>query len=265
VRRDASSTILDKAQVAPAHYWMRLLCAWAPDSVEPGQFLHLQLPDDTDPLLRRPYTVFRVDETSVDILFQVVGKGSGLLADLQVGDPVRVLGPLGRGFTSPSEDATALIVAGGVGMASLLLLVERLASEGVSTRVFLGSRSRQYFLCREDLAALDVPLDVATDDGTEGHHGFVTDLAAEVLDREAPANPHVYACGPTPMMKALAKITGDRGIPTQVALENRMGCALGVCLGCVVPVESANGLTYERVCTEGPVFDARRVVWEYRL
>ena len=150
-------------------------------------------------------------------------------------------------------------------MASLFLLVERLMEADVATRVLLGARSANFLLCRADLDGLGVRVDVATDDGSEGFHGFVTDLAAHVLDDEKPQNPYAYACGPTAMMCALSKVTSDRSVPTEVALENRMGCAMGVCLGCVVPVAVDGGIVYERVCTEGPVLDASRVVWEYRL
>ncbi len=265
MRRDTTAIILDKWEVAPQHIWMRLSCSWCGRDVRPGQFLHLQLPEADTPLLRRPYTIYRARGDSLEILFQVIGQGTELLADRQVGDDVRVLAPLGVGFPMPPLDATAVIVAGGVGIASLYLLVERLVEARISTRVLFGSRSRAYLLCCDDLAALGVAPDIATVDGSEGYHGLVTELACRVLDEESPPRPHVYACGPTPMMAALADLTLDRGIPTQVALENRMGCGLGVCLGCVVPVVSDDGPAFERVCTEGPVFDARRVRWEYRV
>ncbi|MDA1190900.1 MAG: dihydroorotate dehydrogenase electron transfer subunit [Candidatus Poribacteria bacterium] len=260
---DITATILEKAEVAPRHVWMRLSCSWG--SAEPGQFLHLWLPSTDDPLLRRPYTIYRLREGEMEILFQVVGQGSALLAERNVGDTVTMLGPLGEGFHLPPKDATALVVGGGVGMASLYLLVERLVAEGIETRVLLGSRRADYVLCRDDLAELGVALEVATDDGSEGYHGFVTDLTARVLDDDRPTNPRIYACGPTPMMRALTKIALDRDVQTEVALENRMGCAMGVCLGCVVPIRHGEGREYQRVCKEGPVFNARDVIWEYRI
>jgi len=152
-----------------------------------------------------------------------------------------------------------------VGIASLYLLVERLVAEGFRPRVLVGAQSAAYLLCHGDLSALGVTPFLATDDGSEGYPGFVTELLRTRLETENPSAPVVYACGPTPMMRALSEVVLPRGIPTQVALENRMGCALGVCLGCVVPIETPSGVVYQRVCTEGPVFDAQSVRWEYRL
>jgi dihydroorotate dehydrogenase electron transfer subunit len=273
MKTDVPSEIVVKEAVAPHHFLLRLTCPWSPESVQPGQFCHLWLPHTSDPLLRRPYSIYRIRDGSLDVLFQVVGKGTEFLAQLDIGDAVRVLGPLGRGFDLPPAGRKALVVGGGVGMASLFLLVERLRATGHDARVLLGARGSDYILCREELPALGVPLDIATDDGSEGFHGFVTDLLADMLNDtpdpsprpQGASEPWVYACGPTPMMEALSKITLPRGIPTQVALENRMGCALGVCLGCVVPIATVHGVEYQRVCTEGPVFDARAVRWEYRI
>ena len=263
--RDTAARIVSKREVAPGHFEMRLLPENGAARVTPGQFLHLWLPNRTDPLLRRPYTVYRTHEDGFDILFQVVGRGSRLLAQLDVGASVRVVWPLGGGFVLPPAGSTALVVGGGGGMASLYLLIERLANASVPTQVLLGTRSRDYVLCRSEIEALGVPLHIATDDGSEGYHGFVTELAGDVLAAEAGAAPHVYACGPTPMMRALTNVVTEHAAPTQVALENRMGCALGVCLGCVVPIKTDEEVSYQRVCTEGPVFDAQDVIWEYRV
>jgi len=263
--RDTEARIVSKREVAPGHFDMRLSCENVAADVAPGQFLHLWLPERADPLLRRPYTVYRTHDDGFDILFQVVGRGSRLLAQSAVGTAVRVVWPLGRGFVLPPDGATAVVVGGGVGMASLYLLIQRLALTAVPTQVLLGTRSRDYVLCRSEIEALGVPLHIATDDGSEGFHGFVTELAGDVLAAGRPVTPHVYACGPTPMMRALTKVVAAHDAPTQVALENRMGCGLGVCLGCVVPIKTAEDVSYKRVCAEGPVFDAHDVIWEYRV
>lgn len=263
MKTDVVSEIVSVETVAPKHYAIRLTCSW--ESATPGQFLHLWLPDHRDPFLRRPYTVYRLCDGFLDILFQVVGEGTALLSNQPVGSTVRVLGPLGRGFALPLKGSTPYVVGGGVGMASLYLLVERLVADGFCPRVLVGARSAEYVLCRGDLLSLGVTPAVATDDGSEGFHGFVTELLAQRLEAESAPEPVVYACGPTPMMRALSQVTRPRGVPTQVALENRMGCALGVCLGCVVPIETGSGVAYQRVCTEGPVFDAKTVRWEYRV
>ena len=267
MKSDCVGAVLEKREAAPGHFWMRLECGWKAEAAEPGQFLHLLLPDGPDGLLlRRPYTVYRRRPGELEILFQAVGSGSGALASRRVGDRVRTLGPLGNGFRMPPPDADAYLVGGGVGMASLFLLAERLTALGVSTRVLIGARSAEYLLCLDDLRPLGAAVFTATDDGSAGFHGFVTELLAESVRREKPSNPHVFACGPTAMMAALSAYTAERGIPSQSALENRMGCAMGVCLGCAAPIQREGELQYERVCLEGPVFDSSLVLWDaYRI
>ncbi len=266
MKSDAAGTILEKRRPAPNHVWMRIADVWGREAAEPGQFLHLLLLDQTGMLLRRPYTIYRRRPGEVEILFQIVGSGSGALAELPVGGKAKLIGPLGNGFSLPKRGETAYIVGGGVGMASLFLLAERLAQSGGAVRVLIGARSSEYLLCRDDLEPLGLDIRAATDDGSEGYHGYVTDLFAETVDREAPEKPVVYACGPKAMMQALSRAAKERGISAQCALENRMGCAMGVCLGCVVPIMRGGEMEYERVCIEGPVFDSSRVLWDkYRI
>ena len=266
MKSDAVGIILEKKRPAPNHVWMRIECGWTEPTAEPGQFLHLLLPDQTGLFLRRPYTIYRRRHGEVEILFQIVGAGSGALAELPVGAAVQMIGPLGNGFSLPKKGETAYIVGGGVGMASLFLLAERLAQSGSPTRIFIGARSREYLLCLDDLIPLGLDIHIATDDGSEGCHGYVTDLFAEAMDKEEPTSAVVYTCGPKAMMKALSAAAEERGLSMQCALENRMGCAMGVCLGCVVPIMRGGEMEYERVCIEGPVFDSYRVLWDkYRL
>lgn len=268
MKSDAVGNILEKKRPAPNHVWMRIACGWAEPTAEPGQFLHLLLPDQTGLLLRRPYTIYRRRAGEVEILFQIVGAGSGALAELSVGAAVQMIGPLGNGFSLPKKGETAYLVGGGVGMASLFLLAERLAKGGGAVRVFIGARSREYLLCLDDLEPLGLDIHTATDDGSGGYHGFVTDLFIETFEKESVelSNPVVYTCGPKAMMEALSSFTTERQLPAQSALENRMGCAMGVCLGCVVPIQKGGDMEYERVCIEGPVFDSSRVLWSrYRL
>ncbi|GIX06373.1 MAG: dihydroorotate dehydrogenase B (NAD(+)), electron transfer subunit [Candidatus Poribacteria bacterium] len=264
-RHDVRSRILEKRFLAPRHVWMRLECDWDPARVQPGQFLHLWLPELRDPLLRRPYTIYRIRPGEVEILFQVVGKGSGLLAEREPGERVHLLGPLGRGFALPEPGTRALIVGGGVGMASLFLLIQRLREQEFEVEVFIGARSRDYLLCRDEAAESGALVWLATEDGSEGFAGLVTELVAQRLERNPPERAVLYGCGPTPMMEALAKVGAAHRLPTYVALENRMGCALGVCLGCVVPIRREGTSRYERVCTEGPVFEAAQVCWGFRI
>ena len=234
---------------------------------QPGQFLMLSPgtrggAERYDPLLPRPMAIFRTrrmgGEAAVEVLYKVVGRGTSLLADARPGDVVRLVGPLGRGFPEPSPGERVLLVGGGTGVASLFELARR-SSTQARVSVLLGARTAADLMGRADFESLDADLQVATDDGSEGTAGFVTELLERELAAEAAAR--VYACGPTPMMQRAAEITEAAGLPCTVSLENRMACGFGVCLGCAVPrSESDEG--YHLVCRDGPVFESGDLSWE---
>ena len=260
-RYDVTAPILEHRQVAQDHYWMKLSCAPVAAASRPGQFVHVQIRQDTSPLLRRPLTIYRHDEENIELLYQVIGAGTELLSHAQPGSSVNILGPLGNQFWVPDDTETALVVGGGVGMASLMLLAEELTQSVFRPIVLLGAQCASRLVALDDLQSLGVEVHVATDDGSQGYHGFVTELADQELKKGLP-NPVVYGCGPTPMMRALSDVTARHHVPTQLALESYMGCALGVCLGCVVRIRDSKGEPQQlRVCTEGPVFEAERIVW----
>jgi len=238
----------------------------------PGQFLMIS-PGPlggaarTDPLLPRPMAVFRQrpdPETDgsalVEILYKTEGRGTRLLADAEVGDRLAVVGPLGRPFPAIEAGATAVLVGGGTGVASLFELAES-ADAGAGVHVLLGARSEGDLMGHAAYAALGgVEVEVATEDGSLGTRGLVTTLLEPKL--EAGGNVVVYACGPTPMMAACARLCAEAGVVCWVSLENNMACGYGVCLGCAAPKSQAAGEGYALVCRAGPVFDARDVGWE---
>jgi dihydroorotate dehydrogenase electron transfer subunit len=196
------------------------------------------------------------------MLYQLIGEGTNVLSSLKWGDSIRVLGPLGNTFEISSTPNPAIIVGGGAGIASLMLLAVALREGGLHTLGLVGSMNRARLLSVEDLKAIGVETHIATDDGSVGHHGFVTELLTHILETHELPNPIIYACGPDGMLRAITKIALDYHIPTQLAMENRMGCALGVCLGCVYKVQMpGGGFEYQRVCTEGPVFNAEDIIW----
>jgi len=234
---------------------------------QPGQFLMLSPgtrggAERYDPLLPRPMAIFRTrrmgGEAAVEVLYKVVGRGTSLLADARPGDVVRLVGPLGRGFPEPSPGERVLLVGGGTGVASLFELARR-SSTRARVSVLLGARTAADLMGRADFESLDADLQVATDDGSEGTAGFVTELLERELAAEAAAR--VYACGPTPMMQRAAEITEAAGLPCTVSLENRMACGFGVCLGCAVP-RSDSEQGYHLVCRDGPVFESGELSWE---
>jgi len=229
-----------------------------------GQYVMIKAGTSPDLPLRRPFSVMTVDpaEESFTIFLKAVGTGSRALADLRPGDRASCLGPLGRPFTPPPEGSEALLVAGGYGIAPFVIFSEELLRLGRSARVFYGGRTAGDLQVRSAFADRGVPLVPATEDGTLGHHGRVTQPLEAYLDAGA-ASPALYACGPDAMLHAVARLAARRGLPAQVSLDPWMGCGLGTCLGCVVPIQRAEEARprYRCACTEGPVFDAVTVVW----
>lgn len=216
---------------------------------EPGQFAMLAAAEhwgggeDERPYLARAFSIARWREGEVHYLMEDVGPGTRRLCELRAGEEVWVLGPLGQGFAVPEDGRRALLVGGGVGIAPLAIWQDVLASEAT---VLLGFRDGP----RAKGAALLRGARIATDDGSVGHHGPVTDLLVEDLERGAHAT--VYTCGPPRMLEAVRAMCAARGVPAQLALEAEMACGFGACYGCVVP---RRGGGYLRVCVDGPVID----------
>lgn len=238
-------------------------------AARPGQFLMLAASAGIEPLLRRPMAVYEVltsagEPEGFSVLVERTGRGTTLMSGLLAGDEVDVLGPLGNAFAPPADAASeAVLVMGGVGAAPFPLFAKALVRAGHATRAFIGGRTREHLLCTADFEALGVPATLATEDGSVGHHGLVTEPLAEYLDG-CDRRVAVYSCGPTPMMRAVDGIAAARDLPHQVSLEAPMACGIGVCLSCVVPtVGEAGGWRYRRICREGPVFDARELLWEH--
>jgi dihydroorotate dehydrogenase electron transfer subunit len=214
-----------------------------------------------DALLRRPFSIFQVSDDTFSILYKVVGKGTEVLSQMVPGEELNVIGPLGHGFTVPQPGGeTPLLVAGGYGMAALYLLAERSPQKGI---VFVGGRSRVHILCENEFQALGWDVRVATEDGSHGVKGIVTEpLMAELL--RSAAGRKLFACGPTLMLEAVGKIAEEFKVPAELSMDQHMCCGVGVCLTCVVPVRSGDAWGYQRACTEGPVFDSRQIAWEAR-
>jgi dihydroorotate dehydrogenase electron transfer subunit len=226
--------------------------------VQPGQFVHVRVLPLKEALLRRPFSVFQAVGHTVSILYKVVGKGTETLSRMHPGEELSLIGPLGHGFTVPDVGSgIPLLVAGGYGLAAMYLLAERSPRKGIA---FVGGRRRADILCEKEFRALGWEVRVATEDGSYGEKGLVTRPLRAELGRGR-AGKKLFACGPTPMLKAVAQIAAEFDVPAELSLDEHMCCGLGVCLTCVIPVRTANGWEYERTCTEGPVFDAHRIIW----
>ncbi|WP_025321349.1 dihydroorotate dehydrogenase electron transfer subunit [Deferrisoma camini] len=254
---DDRAWVVYREALGGEYYRLRLRPA-EPFGAEPGQFVMLQVGEGIDPLLRRPFSIHRMDPLTggeFEVLFRVAGRGTSLLARRHVGDRVDVLGPLGRGFTLDAE--APVLVGGGVGVAPLLFLAEAFLDRGVRPRLVLGARSDRDLLCHGDFACLSVPCELVTEDGSLGRTGLVTTPLEHAL-REAGGAARVYACGPMPMLRAVADLCARHGVGCEVSLEAHMACGVGACLGCVVP---AAGGGYLRVCKDGPVFRGEQIAW----
>ncbi len=230
--------------------------------IQPGQFAHVRILPLQDALLRRPFSIFQVAGDTFSILYKSVGQGTAALARMRAGGEVSVLAPLGHGFTVPKRGGEMpLLVAGGYGMAAMFLLAQRSPQRGI---VFVGGRRRVDILCEKEFAALGWEIRVTTEDGSHGEKGLVTQpLLAEIGNRKSEiGNRKLFACGPTPMLKAVGKIAEDFNVPAELSMDEHMCCGVGVCLTCVIPVRTSDGWEYQRTCTEGPVFDSRQIVWE---
>ena len=223
-------------------------------TVRPGQFVNVRAEDSTDPLLRRPFSVYRVEGDAVRLIYQVIGKGTAALSRKRAGDELDVLGPLGRPFTVDDPACgTALLVAGGLGVAPMPLTTRALLAAGKKVLTVLGARTASMLL-----PAFLEDVRCATDDGSRGSKGTAVDLARTILTREQPDRPKLYACGPTPMLRALAQVAKDLDVACELSLEGAMACGIGICQGCPVELVGAPQ-KYALMCKDGPTFDARLV------
>ncbi|HKP85120.1 MAG TPA: dihydroorotate dehydrogenase electron transfer subunit [Blastocatellia bacterium] len=232
-----------------------------------GQFAMLKARPAFEPLLRRALAIYRVDgPKKLSFLYQVLGRGTEAISEIGPGGRVETLIALGNSWPVDSS-RRAIIVAGGIGSASVMMLSEELARARVETQVFFGAATRgAAFGCGlEDFRALRLPLTVTTDDGSLGERGFVTEPLARYLREAGGAGATIYACGPWVMMRRVAEIAAESNTACQVSLEAPMGCGFGVCVGCVVAVKTDGPISYDsykRVCIDGPIFPAEMVRWE---
>jgi dihydroorotate dehydrogenase electron transfer subunit len=272
--------IIANRNVSPGYYRMRMHCPGAAARSKPGQFVMVRVGSSIDPLLRRPFAVHRVcgksgaapavgSPSCIEILYRIAGKGTLLLSRMKTGEEINLLGPLGSGFRLPRGIETAVLVAGGIGVAPLLPLAQFLGRRGrpVSRTVIVGGATRGDILCRRDFKKTGARVVVSTEDGSTGVRGLATDLLDDVLGSLAPeATAHLalYACGPLPMLHRVAAMAREHAVSCQVSLESAMACGVGACLGCSVPVRSgrSKAVSYQRVCREGPVFDSTVIDWD---
>ena len=306
-RSEVRVEVVANREIAPTYFSMRLQGPSALGRFRPGQFLMVGWEDGFDPLLPRAMSIRRarparrmshvpssrfqvkkgfhanskletrnskLDVAEVEILYKVFGRGTALLSAMRPGRFLRALGPLGNAFEVPRSATQVLLVAGGIGVPPIAALAEALANRRTARRmdviVFLGGKSKADLLCLGDFKKAGAKVHPATEDGSAGFKGLVTDLVEQFLcgptaDRRPPtAGPPtvLYACGPHPMLAALTRIAEKYDLPYHASLEAYMACGFGACMGCVVPARGGEGhRTYRLVCKDGPVFNARDILW----
>jgi dihydroorotate dehydrogenase electron transfer subunit len=258
--KQLNTNIISTTEVIPETRLFWLDAPKIADMTRPGQFVMVRCGEDT--LLRRPISVHRVDGNRLALLVAVVGKGTLWLSERKKGEKIDIFGPMGNGFTLHPDADNLLLVAGGIGIAPLVFLVDRALADGKKVTLIAGARhadhllpvSSSQHLFNAGMMAASINVINATGDGSEGFKGMATDLIPHYLD----GIDQVFACGPVEMYRTMAEMPELEGTSVQVSLEIMMGCGIGVCYGCTI--RTKKGL--KQVCKDGPVFDIEEIVWE---
>jgi dihydroorotate dehydrogenase electron transfer subunit len=253
---DAFCTVRFRRELGPGLFRLAVEAPAIARRAKPGQFVQVKVSPGLDPLLRRPMSIAGVNGQRIEMLFEVVGKGTRALSERRVGERLSILGPLGKGFTGHERAVLPVLIGGGIGVPPLLFLARRMGRKG---RAFLGARTGSLLFGESQLRRLGWKVEVSTDDGTRGYKGLVSEIFAKSVQAFS-QQAVVFSCGPLPMLKKVARLCAHKGLACEVSLEAMMACGMGVCRGCVVP--AAGGNPYLDICREGPVLDARKVDWD---
>jgi dihydroorotate dehydrogenase electron transfer subunit len=258
-----TAAVLQNEMLAPNYGRISLACGGPFARSKPGQFVMLGFPDSIHPLLRRPFSIHRLITAGgrcrgIELLYKAIGPATHRLSRLRAGESVSLLGPLGNAFQITPRTRRIYLAAGGVGVAPMVFLLERLHAmpPPPACRLFLGGRSREDLLCADEIERLGIPVVLTTDDGSCGDQCRVTNPLEEAIRSDPPDL--VLACGPRAMLACVLGIVRAGSIPCQVSIETMMACGMGACLGCAVNGRQADG-RYLHACLDGPVFDAEAI------
>lgn len=246
--------IKSKRNPAKNCYDLTVFCPEVAEKAEVGQFVHIQVAGKS---LRRPISICEIDRKQgcIRLVFEIRGSGTAQMAGWNAGDPIDLIGPLGKGFTLLEPGKKAVMIGGGIGTPPMLALADYYGQNGTA---IIGFRSANAVILEEDFKNAGVNTIVCTDDGTYGRHGFVTAALEELLENTQADI--IYACGPHPMLKGVASLAERKGIRCEVSLEERMGCGIGACLVCACKTVKDGKEYFAHVCKDGPVFDAHEVM-----
>jgi dihydroorotate dehydrogenase electron transfer subunit len=265
---DVAAEVLSNSHLSSDYNVLALAAPGIAEHALPGQFVMVKAGDRLEPLLRRPFSIFEVLRENgrtigLSLLSKRVGASTSLLFDAKPGDRIQCLGPLGRPFAPVAPPDEAWMVAGGVGLAPFAMLAESLRAKGTQSKLYYGARRAGELFFLDWFDRLGVQLELTTEDGSRGEHGRVTrPLERDLKARSKNAAVMIYACGPEAMLAGVAKIASAYGRPSQVSVERVMGCGLGGCYSCVIPIKTADGKPHHvRSCIAGPVFHGDEIVW----
>jgi dihydroorotate dehydrogenase electron transfer subunit len=260
-----SSSVLSNQVLQDKIFKLTLASSVIAKRAKPGNFVHIRVSDNDHPLLRRAFSIHAVEKSKneFEILFKVVGKGTEILSKKNPGDRLNVLGPVGNSFFLPKKTEEVMLVAGGMGIAPLWFLLAKLIGRSHRNKLifFLGARTKRELVYAERLKETGAGAIVATDDGSMGRKGMVTEVFLKEIKRKRCDHRKlaVYSCGPQMMLQRMAEIAKKLDLYCQVSLETHMACGVGACWGCAARQKDG---TYKRVCADGPVFDARELGFE---
>ena len=267
---DVAAEVLSNTRLSSDYNVLGLAAPEIAASAAPGQFVMLKTGERLEPLLRRPFSVFEILKANgttvgLSILNKRIGPSTTLLFDARPGDRVQCLGPLGRPFLPVAPPEDAWLVAGGVGLAPFVMLAEALSAKGTAVRLYYGARRASELFFLDEFEKLGARLILATEDGSRGDRGHVTvPLERDLRDRAKPAaGATLYACGPEPMLAGVARLAAANGCQSHVSVERVMGCGLGGCYSCVIPLKiRGRAPHYVRSCIAGPVFRGDEIEWQ---
>lgn len=253
--------LVKKEQLAKDIFKFSVKAKEITETAKPGNFIEIRVTDQVEPFLRRPISIYNIDKENgiLQFIFQVKGNGTEILSKREEGQEVDIIGPLGNGTFKFDEFQNIAVIGGGIGVFPLYELSKRAKEAGKNVNIYLGFRDKEYVVLEKEFEQVSDKLLLATDNGSYGKNGFAINFLKEDSEKQKPDC--IYACGPLPMLRAVKEFAMQNDIPCQVSLEERMGCGIGVCVGCSVKTAKSpkDAPEYYGVCKVGPVFDAKEV------
>jgi dihydroorotate dehydrogenase electron transfer subunit len=284
------STVLANEELAPGFWKMRLVAPGIAAATKPGQFVNIKVTRCKDPLFRRPFTVFRCSDfgggnIGIELVYEIVGRGTRVMSDMRKGEELDLIGPLGRGFECRHDKRVHILVGSGVGLPALFMLGEELSLAAgrreLELVIMIDAKTKKRLILEEEFRSLNGKTMISIHDGGYGYHGYVTEMLRTYIDEEGiAADCAIYACGPELMFKAMVPICSQYNVPAQISMERNMGCGVGACLSCVcrvnkeavmkyrdirsshVQFEDEGNSGYALVCRDGPVFNIDEVIFD---